>query len=247
VDHREHCDALAEQVAAITDLVDAASPDAPVPTCPGWTATDLAEHLGVIHRWAEHLVRVLAPQRIASDEMDFERGPVGAAWIRDGGARLVATLRSSDPTAPMWAWGADQHVRFWSRRQLHETMVHRMDLEIALGRSPHADVSVAADGIDEFLVNLAAAERFSPGVAQLRGRGERIAFLATDADRRWTVRLDPAGFTLTDAEDADVDLAGRAEDLLLVLYRRTPLSSSPVVLRGDPEVAEFWLAHSALG
>jgi hypothetical protein len=26
----------------------------------------------------------------------------------------------------MWAWGPDKHARFWSRRMLHETAVHRV-------------------------------------------------------------------------------------------------------------------------
>ena len=35
----------------------AAGPDAPVPTCPGWTVRDLLAHQGMVHRWATAVVR----------------------------------------------------------------------------------------------------------------------------------------------------------------------------------------------
>ena len=67
----------------------------------------------------------------------------------------------ADPGSSMWAWGADQHARFWSRRQLHETLVHRCDLELAQSGRPSVPAHLAADTIDEFLDNLAA---FAEGV-----------------------------------------------------------------------------------
>jgi len=94
----------------------------------------------------------------------------------------------------MWAWGADQRVRFWSRRQLHETLVHRIDVELALGLVPAASPAVAADAIDEFLVNLSGAAYFSSRVKDLRGDGERLSFQATDQGREWSVSLLPEGF-----------------------------------------------------
>ena len=114
--------------------------------------------------------------RIPSSEMALDKGPVNGEWIRRGGVALVATLRATNPATSMWAWGSDQHVRFWSRRQLHETLVHRFDLELSQGERPSAPAHLAADTIDEFLDNLAAAEYFSPAVARLRGNGESILF-----------------------------------------------------------------------
>ena len=148
-----------------------------VPSCPGWAVHDLALHLGTVHRWAEELVRVRATTRIPSSDMGLDEGPVDGEWVRRGGEALLRTLRATDPAASMWAWGADQHARFWSRRQLHETLVHRFDLELAEGRSPSAPAHLAADTIDEFLANLARAEYFSPNVSRLRGNGESILFV----------------------------------------------------------------------
>ncbi len=247
MDHATHCDALAEEVERFAAAYGAVPGDTPVPSCPGWTADDLAEHLGHVHRWAEHLVRVQAPERISPRDMGFDRGPANPAWIRAGGADLVATLRAGDPDAPMWAWGADQHLRFWSRRQLHETLVHRMDAELAGGAVSGADPAVAADAVDEFLGNLAAAGRFSPRVAELHGQGT-LRFAATDAAASWTVTLRPDGFEVAAGGDGApaAALSAPAATLLLVLYRRTPLADSGATVEGRAELVDFWLSHSAL-
>jgi hypothetical protein len=147
----------------------------------------------------------------------------------------------------MWAWGSDQHVRFWSRRQLHETLVHRFDLEIAVGHHPAAAANVAADTIDEFLVNLARAEYFSPTVALLRGSGESIVLRATDTGNAWTLRLDPDRFEVLAGEQrATASVSGRAVAMALVLYRRLPLADSDLKVAGARGLVEFWVANSAL-
>jgi uncharacterized protein (TIGR03083 family) len=147
----------------------------------------------------------------------------------------------------MWAWGADQHVRFWSRRQLHETLVHRIDAEQAGGRDSVIDPEVAADAIDELLVNLPAAARFSPRVARLAGDGRRLGVSPTDAGASWAITLVPEGFRLgAGGGAATATLRGRAVDLLVVLYRRSDLDRSEVMVDGDRELAEYWLDNSAL-
>ncbi|HTW09903.1 MAG TPA: maleylpyruvate isomerase N-terminal domain-containing protein, partial [Acidimicrobiales bacterium] len=168
MDHVEHCSLLAAEIERFALAIDGLPLDLPVPSCPGWAVSDLTLHLGKVHRWAENLVRLRAPERIPGPRGDLE--PT-ASWVRDGGTALVATLRAADPDAGMWAWGVDQHVRWWSRRQLHETLVHRMDADLAAGAAPRADAAVAADAIDEFLVNLGAAAYFSPKVKELKGDG----------------------------------------------------------------------------
>ena len=162
MDHLEHCDLLEGEVERFAALMETAGPSMSVPVLPGWAVHDLALHLGTVHRWAEQLVRVRATTRIPSSEMGLDEGPVDGEWVRRGGEALLRTLRATDPAASMWAWGADQHVRFWSRRQLHETLVHRFDLELAEGRSPSAPAHLAADTIDEFLANLASGRVLLP-------------------------------------------------------------------------------------
>jgi hypothetical protein len=147
----------------------------------------------------------------------------------------------------MWAWGVDQHVRFWSRRQLHETLVHRIDLELAMGDSRYVEPSVALDAIDELVQNLKAAAQFSPRVREIRGSGEILTIRDDDGSARWTVRLERDGFSLVGADGhSDVEVCGSSRDLLLVIYRRTSLRLSNVRVTGNRTVFEHWLANSAL-
>ena len=247
MDHLRHCDLLEGEVERFADLLDFASRFSAVPSCPGWTVQDLALHLGTVHRWAEHLVRLRAQSRIASSEMGLEEGPITGDWLRRGGAGLSRTLPRADPSDSMWAWGADQHVRFWSRRQLHETLVHRCDLELAEGHSPCVPAELAGDTIDEFLANLAAAEYFSPRVAHLRGEEETIVFRASDTGDAWTVWLHPDRFEIrTGAQRATATLSGEAATLSLVLYRRLSLQSADVTVEGRHDLVELWIENSAL-
>ena len=252
MDHLEHCDLLAGEGERFAGLIDS-GPDGsgpfevPVATCPGWSIGDLTVHLGTVHRWAEHLVRVRAHERVPSSEMGWGEAQPTAEWLRVGGDVLVQTLRAADPDAPMWAWGADQRVRFWSRRQLHETLVHRIDVELALGLVPAASPAVAADAIDEFLVNLSGAAYFSSRVKDLRGDGERLSFQATDQGREWSVSLLPEGFEVGGpAGSPSATVAGPALALLLVLYRRLPLDEGGVLTTGERSLIELWWANSAL-
>ncbi|KJY16262.1 hypothetical protein VR46_45300, partial [Streptomyces sp. NRRL S-444] len=89
-------------------------------------------------------------------------------WLAESAAEAAEVFAAIDLDAPMWAWGVDQHARFWVRRMLFETLVHRADAELALGIDPHIDRVLAVDGIDEFLTNLPFASSFAPGTGQLR-------------------------------------------------------------------------------
>ena len=248
MNHLEHCEALDVEITRFSDVLGASDPLRSVPSCPAWSVRDLGEHLGEVHRWAEHLVREHAQVRISSNDMGLDLGPVSPSWILEGGTQLLATLRKCNPDLAMWAWGADQHARFWSRRQLHETLMHRIDLELALGVEPHADATTAADAIDEFLVNLPCAKVFAPKVTELVGSGSRLAFTERDGDRRWVVMLGEDGISLVqDNELADVELRANTLDLLLVLYRRRQIEEVNISITGDRELLHFWLANSALG
>jgi uncharacterized protein (TIGR03083 family) len=247
MDHRQHCDLLADEIEHFAEVIDGEPTAVLVPSCPGWSLADLTGHLGTVHRWAEHLVRVRAQERISGAAMALGEPQASARWLRAGGEVLLSTLREADPAAPMWAWGGDQHVRFWSRRQLHETMVHRMDAELALGRAPGASPAVAADAIDEHLANLPRAAAFSLRVANLHGHGGRLAFVASDAASSWVVTLRPNGFdVVADLGPSDVVVQGPAVTLLLVLYRRLPLGADGIRVAGERPLVELWLANSAL-
>ena len=112
---------------------------APVTTCPPWDVAELVKHVGEIYRWSGNIVAEGMTHRLSFRELDlrFPTEPteiVGWFRFRRRGARR-RRFRKADPDQPTWTWGADQHARFWSRRQLHETGVHRADAELALGGS----------------------------------------------------------------------------------------------------------------
>jgi uncharacterized protein (TIGR03083 family) len=255
VKHGECVDALERELDRFATLMITADPHATVPACPEWTVTDLVEHLGIIHRWVTEMVRQRAPVRLPREEMTFDR-PTGpddlGPWLQSGGAALVSVLRAAGTDDAMWAWGPHQSVRFWSRRQLHETAIHRIDLAQASGAPAQLEPALAHDSILELLDFLPHAVVFLPAVEQLRGTGETIVLQATDFDGVGTITLTPDGFTYTSSvgaptvEDADVALAGPVSELALVMSRRREVGAPPVELRGRRELFEHWIDHSAL-
>ena len=246
MEHVEYCDALTVEVARFANVMSGLLLDQGVATCPGWSVRDLAEHLGVIHRWAEELVRLRSPARIARQSSDAVRDAVSPEWISAGGARLVATLLAANPDDEMWAWGVDQRVRFWSRRQLHETLVHRMDLELAAGIDPVADPDIAIDAIDEYLSNVEKVARHSPELSKLRGRGERLAFRVREPETFWSVTFDEDGFSVSKAEGAfDAELVAPPVELLLTILGRRAVTRGGMSVIGDARLVDFWLTHSA--
>jgi uncharacterized protein (TIGR03083 family) len=246
VDHAEFCDALEIEVARFANVMSAMPRDEEITTCPGWNVVELAEHLGLIHRWAEELVRLRSPERIPRKRSVADRDAVTPGWIQEGGDRLVGTLRQADPDDAMWAWGPDQHVRFWSRRQLHETLVHRMDLELAARIHPDVDSAIATDAIDEYLSNIEPLGAHLPELSLLRGEGERLAFRVRNSATLWSITLEEQGFSVSRADEQfDAEVVGSALDLLLVILRRREVDAVMVEVLGDRELLNLWLAHSA--
>lgn len=247
----ETCNAIKHECDQFLDLLATAGLDTPVPSCPDWTVAELAHHLGGVHRWAQLLVETHAqsPQRRPPLEVDISDRQALSAWFAEGSSALLATLEAAQPEAPMWAWGKDQRVAFWIRRQLHETMMHRVDLELAVGAVVDIDPLVASDNIDELLELLPYAVQFQPNAANLRGVGS-LHLHATDpgleANGEWLIRYTEDGFEWAHQHGkGDVVLRGPLTELALVLNRRHELPGRTEVL-GDAAVLEHWLANSAL-
>jgi uncharacterized protein (TIGR03083 family) len=241
------------EIVLMADVVRGVDPDTRVPTCPDWTVAQLVRHTGTVHRWATEMVRRRSTERLDPATLDLglpdDRGAY-ADWLAAGATPLVDTFTTADPDASMWAWGADQHVRFWPRRMLHETTVHRADAEIAVGAQPHRDREAAADAIDELLENLPTAAYFRPRVDDLRGNGESIALRGSDGADSWLIRLLADRFTWerTDAEvsaEATVTVSAPTSDLMLLLYGRRARDNGFDVV-GDDRVLARWIECSAL-
>jgi uncharacterized protein (TIGR03083 family) len=251
---RSVSDDLLLQATAFADAVSAPAAgddlSAPVDTCPGWTVRDLARHLGRVHRRVVATIETGAERMVAPDtEVPDGEPPRGrdevATWLLAGASRLVSTLAGVDPARELGGFVGPVTAAFWRRRQLHETLVHRLDAELAVGLGPLADVApeLAADGVAEWYDLITW---FRAGSRRLRGEGATVHLHCTDAeDGEWLVRRGPDGVVITrEHARADVAVRGRAVDLLAVVTGRAGLGGVEVF--GDPAVAVDWFRVSAM-
>lgn len=199
-----HIDALERAGLDLVDAAEKAGLDAPVPTCPEWTVRELVQHVGYVHRWAATYVRECRTTPLTDEEEERAVGPMPSdadliTWFQAGHTDLVDLLRAAPPTLSCWHFlPADSPLAFWARRQAHETTIHRADLQGAIGDMAGVDADVSIDGIDELLMGFYA------------NRGGRLRCdtpctltahvidgARADGPRSWTVRMGPAGVTIT--------------------------------------------------
>lgn len=201
--------------------------DAPVPTCPGWTVTDLVAHQGMVHRWctdtlrgqrrdpAEHLAEGLASADLLQ-------------WFDDGATALLDVLSKTpeDWDGFFFLHTAADPRNGWARRQCHETTIHAVDaMSARLGRAPRADelwfsAELATDGVDELVCGFGASGR-SP----LRSPEPlALEMTATDTGATWTLRVDkdePPRVSHEAMPEPDVRWSASARDLYLTVWNRT--------------------------
>jgi uncharacterized protein (TIGR03083 family) len=252
VDHDTHVDLLEAELQRTVQLADAVAPELPVPTCPGWTAADLWQHLGTVHRWAAEIVRTRSDVRISRSDIGLALPSDGnwGPWMADGAELLLAALRPTSGEEPVWVWGADSHVRWWSRRQLHETTVHDADVALAMGEGFEVAAEVAADGIDELLDNLPV--RFGwPGARTPEGEAT-VHLHATDGagggQGEWMISLGDGTIRYDHGHGkGDVAVRGPLAELWFVVNRRKAVPDAEVEVLGDPEALDAFIAAASLG
>ncbi len=218
----DHLALLRQETAALADLLASVDLAAPVPSCPGWSVAELGRHTGAVHRWARAaLTTQCAP--------DLPLGPAadGAvpAWYADAAEALLDALATTPAGQPCWTLAHDRRTAaFWVRRQLHEVTLHRWDASTAAGRPAAVDPAVALDGIEE------VREVFVPRQVRL-GR-------VPATDDVVHLRPDAAGTVLAvgtgDLGGSPVGtVAGPAEALLLLLWRRIDPTDGRLRVQGD--------------
>jgi uncharacterized protein (TIGR03083 family) len=253
--HREYCARVRGETDVLANLASGSDLAAKVPWSRTWRLADLVHHVGAIHRWAANIIEAEArrylPVRDTDDWPTEPNSAEAARWLRAGGDRLSSVLEGADPGRKVWAWGIDQHVRFWPRRMTHETGIHRADAELTLGLVPHFGQGVASDGMNEFLENLWRARAWRRSMGALRGEGERIGFNATDTGEGWLVVRHPKGFDWSyrsrgRVPHAEVTVNGPVPHLYLLAWKRIPLDAPQVTISGDRDVLRHWYRYSSV-
>ena len=211
-------------------------PDAPVRSCPPWTAIDLAAHVG--HRfgfWSAQ-VRASDPDRVADVPDPPEQ--VTTEWIDAQTDGLRETLEAVDPARPCWNWsGVDLTARWVIRRMAHEAAVHRWDVEDATGTPQPIEATLAADGIDERIDVFATA----PGDIAVSG-APVVGLVSTDVDSRWKILVTSEGVCRTASGAPLLRVEGPASALELLLWDRLGLEADGLESTGDKKLFDAWRA-----
>lgn len=205
-----------------------------VPSCPGWTGADLAEHVAAVYAHKTETIRhgemPPSPPELGDDAL---------AALDDAYRELTDEFRSRKPTDPAATWYSPvQTVGWWIRRMAQETVIHRVDAELAAGVEPlPIPADLAADGIDEVLVCfLAYASTEYPDHLRDHLENSDGATVRIDApEASWLVQLGPKTITVEqDAADAEAVVRGSADALLRWLWRR--VGNDAVELDGNRAV-----------
>jgi uncharacterized protein (TIGR03083 family) len=228
----EYHAAIERDANAVTDILRSADLEAAVPACPGWTVGDLGRHLGAVHRWALEAVQT---GRSGEEQSGPRQREALVAWFEQGAAALVDGLSTADPESPTWTFGPPpRRVSFWSRRQAHETSIHLVDAQQAVGVHGRLDPLLAADGVDEvvtvFFPRQVRLNRIPPLT-----HGVRVVL--TDGSR---ATLSLAGDGTDPSAPTHATIRGPAEAVLLALWGRADIGD--LAIDGDPDVvrAVLW-------
>ncbi len=235
-----HLESLEREGRLLATAARDAGPDAVVPTCPGWTVRDLVLHQGEVHRWATIVVRDALPKPSAVPADHLGALPDDdhlIEWFATGHARLLAALRAApdDLDAFRFLAEAPPAATFWARRQAHETEVHRVDAESALGTLTPIEPHRAADGVDELLTGFIPRPHM-----RLRTDSPRtLAIVLTDHPGAWHLAFGDGPVATTRGHragqaPADCTVQGTAADVHLALWNRR--GTEPLDITGDAGV-----------
>ena len=202
----------------------APSLDVPVPTCPGWTLTDLVQHLTAGRRkWAGI---------VTTGEPPATPVQLGSLDLAAATQELLDALRSVGPDRACWApWQGSQSPQTCeavARHQVQEIAVHTYDAQVAVGDPQPLPVDVALDGVEEFLSTSCAGTYAWPYEPCT------VEYQATEGPAwRLSLSADEVGLTRrsTPGTDAGASLRGTAGELVLVLYDR--LAVDALKVEGD--------------
>jgi uncharacterized protein (TIGR03083 family) len=230
---------LVTEADRLVKAANAADPNAPVPSCPEWTAVGLLDHVTETY---DHKIQSMRLMRSPADTDRIDRPGNPAERYAAALADLVAEFDDRGPESLSYTWyGPDQSVGFWIRRMAHETVVHRADAELAAGRPiGPIDPAFAVDGIDEMLdIMLAWGSRaYRKWAADDLAANNGLTVALETTDRAWTVQVATEGVSIIDgvSPDAHTRVQGSPGAILMWLWRRCPVDA--LAVEGDRERAQ---------
>jgi uncharacterized protein (TIGR03083 family) len=185
----------------------------PVPTCPGWTMGDLVFHVAEVYLHKATVMRTgkwPEPWPPPGAEQEAELPLLGRGY-----AELTAEFSTRQPGdgTPTW-YDPDQTVAFWIRRMAQETVIHRIDAELAAGLPVIAvPGNLAVDGVDEVLkcflgYDVEALDQLEGGHLADGSGQDTINVLA--GQTAWTIRPSPRTVVIEDGASAHPRLVVQA-------------------------------------
>jgi len=211
----------------ISELAEAGL-DIAVPSCPGWDVAELLRHTGVIYVHKTEIVR--------DGWVDRQPEPVAPpggdprSWFREVAEEMLEVLGAADPHATAATWHPpEQNVGFWWRRMAHETVIHRLDAELAFDAVTPVDPALGADGVDEVLVLFMTD---APSWSETSLSDSRLVVTETDAGRGWGLRL--GHFTGTSP-------AGTSYVAQPTYFLEDPAPAPTAAVGGQPGALDAWL------
>ena len=248
----DYAAALLEQNRAFGEVIGSGDPSTPVPTCPGWSLSQLFRHVGRGDRWAAQIVAERVDHYLDPRAVEGGKPPSdpdeAISWLHGGAQRLVDAVEHVGVETPVWTFLGSRPAYWWVRRRLHEATVHRADAALALTLDYALTPDLAADAISEWLERVASQAGRGDAPLPLEN-GQTVHLHATDpglgAAGEWTIRTDGNRVTWSHGHDkGGVALRGGAVDLLLAVVRRVPVADTDIAVFGDTGIWQNWLDHT---
>ena len=222
--------ALEESSQQFAQLIAQGNLDAPVASCPGWTLTELAQHMCGTQRWSTHAL--ITGERGEHPQAPAQRNEL-LAYFNEGMRELLEASRSIDPQRPTWSFGPEPRIaQFWTRRQAHEVTIHLWDAYSSQGQEYEIPEDLAIDGLAEIV------EVFFP-MRMKRGNVGPLPQTLVLAPNDLTTTFELT--TNTENNGPRITIHGPAADLLLLLWGRKSLTE--LQIEGDATLAKEFLAQ----
>jgi uncharacterized protein (TIGR03083 family) len=250
----DYVDALDAEGLLLLDVAESRSFDADIAFCPGWILSELITHLGYIYRWVGVIVgqgRLEPPGRQEITELE-DPDPADYTGtlrrLRSAHTALVRLLRQAPPDLASWTiWPAPSARTFWARRMLHETLIHRVDVQNAgvpaIYGGEDLETITATDGIDEMICGF--ARRYTKTLRSQQSAA--LALTATDTGQQWWAQISseaPRFGRGSSPTPADTELRAHSGELLLLLWNRR--HADRLTITGRTDVLDIWAREAHL-